>query len=71
MKKMLILELSKTSLNLIKKLFPETPSKEAYKTVKYDNSETRRVYINNDWKIKDSTGSTDFDKLVVINTVID
>ena len=52
-------------------LFPETPSNEAYKTAKYDNSETRRVYINNDWKIKDSTGSTDFDELVVINTGID
>ena len=46
-----------------KKLFPETPSNEAYKTAKYDSSETRRVYINNDWKIKDSTGSTDFDEL--------
>ena len=35
------------------KLFPEAQSKEFCKT--YDNSE-KRVYINNYWQIKDTTG---------------
>ena len=50
------------------KLFPECQSKEA---CKYGNSEIRRVSINNDWKIKDSIGITDFDDVVATNPDFD
>ena len=45
------------------KLFPEAQSEEACKSM--DNcSEVRRVYRNNDWQIKDTIGTTDFDELI-------
>ena len=50
------------------KLFPEAQLKEFCKT--YDNSE-KGVYINNDWQIKDTTRTTNFDDIIATNLDID